>query len=431
MRVKGMRQPKVWSRAAIALFVFLCLILYPALCSVGTALAQENTPLPPVPVPLPTPDPPPPLTAQQEAALEKFVKDEIQNSREVGDRVQDEVGRTFGWTLDLVNLLISVLIAIPILTGLAALYLRRSIIDQVVRDIQKEVELVREQLKVQAAQDLKTQLETFRQELELAQTNFVSQLQTLSTSAQQEKDRIFQELARITPSIIQQEFVAPEIQARIRELTHQLQALRSNYSQIVLSVDDYLKEADAFYFERQYEAAIASFNKAIEIDPNCVSAWLGQAKALRRAKQHHESLAANERVIQLQPDNPSGWFGKGFALIDLQKYAEAVAATDRAIQLEPDRGVFWRNKGYALMKLGADQEALACFDRALELKPNSGRTYYWKAAYHALKQQIEPALPNLSKALRFNGDYLRGELETDPDFDWIREDDRFKELLKS
>jgi tetratricopeptide (TPR) repeat protein len=417
-------QLKIPSVTAIALVA----VIFP----IAIVIAQES-PLPPVPIeisPLPSPEPPPPLTSEQKASMEKFVQEEIQDSQEVGDRIEEEMNKTFGWTISLLNVLMTVLIAIPILTGLAAFYLRQSVIDRLVRDIERELELVRDQLKLQAAKELKEQLSLFKQELETSKNSFTAQLQMLSLSAQQEKDRIFEELYRITPSIIQEEFVTPEIEQRIQELTQQLEQLKLGNSQLLLTVEDYLKQGDAFYLEKRYEDAVDSFEKALERKPDTLEAWLGKAKAQRKLQRYEESLISNDRAIQLQPDDPSGWFGKGFVLMDMQKYAEAVTAYEQAILLQPDKSLFWRNNGYALMKLCSDDQALDCLNRALELKPESRSAYYWKGAYYASKQQIELAIQNLEEALKRDPEYYQEKLQTDPDFDVIRHDDRFQQLLK-
>jgi tetratricopeptide (TPR) repeat protein len=428
-------QFKSYSKAAIAYFAVLLSISASISASISTAIAQGNPALPPLPktTPLPSPDPPPPMTTQEAASMQKFVKEEIRDSKEVGDRIQQEVDRTFGWTLSLLNTLITVLIAIPILTGLAAFWLRRSILGQVVQDIRKELELVREELKIQAARDLKDQLATFKHELEAAKSGFTTQLQTLSITAQQEKDRIFQELAKITPSIIQEEFVAPEIHQRIQELTDQLDFLKSHNAQLLLSASDYLKQGDACYLERRLEDAISSYEKALNLNPNLVDAWLAKAKALRRLKRYEESIAANNRAIQIQPENPSGWFGKGYALTEIQKYEEADVAYAQAIKLNPDRSIFWRHHAFVLIKLGKSQEAWFCLEKALELAPDSGSNHYTRALYYASQTQIESALQSLSEALKLRPtQYEYSQLVlADPAFDSLRTGDRFQQLINA
>jgi tetratricopeptide (TPR) repeat protein len=403
----------------------------------GTDIAIAQTdPLPPVPAepetsPIPTSQPP--LLEQQRNEVRRIAQEEIRNSREIGDRIESEVKDTFGWTISLINFLTTVLIAIPIVTGGIAWALRRGVAAQLLietkKQFQEETEReVREQLRIQVTADLQKQVEEFKQELEKLKTDFIYQLQNLSSDAQNEKERIFRELSRITPSIIKQEFVAPEIQQRIEELTKQLESLHLSGFQPFLTASDYLKQGDALYFEYRYEESIESYKKALEIDPEMVEAWLGISKPLRKLKRYEEAIAANDRAIQIQPSNPWGWFGKGYALTDLQKHEEAISAYEKAIQIKPDKHYFWRNKGYALTKLARYEEAIFSLEKSLNISPNSSGTFYWKAYYYVVQNQPELAIENLEKAIKLNANYQE-IIRTDPDFDLIREDEHFKQLI--
>ena len=55
-----------------------------------------------------------------------------------------------------------------------------------------------------------------------------------------------------------------------------------------------------------YVEAIKSFDKAIEIDPNCIEAWVNKANALKLADRETESNAALEKAKRLgYQANPS------------------------------------------------------------------------------------------------------------------------------
>jgi len=124
---------------------------------------------------------------------------------------------------------------------IVALILRNSIRSQLISEIKKQLEEetkkeVKEQLKVQVTEELQKQVEEFKQDLESLKSDFVSQLQDLFLVAQTEKEEIFQELSKITPSIIQEEFVAPEIHQKIQELTRQLEFLTSVNPHLALTI---------------------------------------------------------------------------------------------------------------------------------------------------------------------------------------------------
>ena len=75
------------------------------------------------------------------------------------------------------------------------------------------------------------------------------------------------------------------------------------------------------------------------------------------------------------------------------------------------------------------EEAIASYDQALEIKPDLDEAWYNKAATYALQNKIDLVLKNLEQAIRLNPEY-REYIKTDSDFDAIREDKRFKELIE-
>ena len=74
------------------------------------------------------------------------------------------------------------------------------------------------------------------------------------------------------------------------------------------------------------------------------------------------------------------------------------------------------------------KEAIASFDNALKFKPDYHKAYYNKACAYALQENITLALDNLKQAINLDSQYLE-MAKTDTDFDKIRNDSRFINLL--
>jgi tetratricopeptide (TPR) repeat protein len=397
--------------------------------------AAQTEPLPPPEIqstPLPSPDPPPLLPAQEET-IRQLVDKEIDGSQAIADRIDQEVNDTFGWTIDLLNLLIAVLIAIPIGTGFVLWWLRQSVIDRLVSDIrnqfQQETEqLVKQQLEREVTARLQKQIEDSEQELKQLRAEFEQRLKHLYQDAENDKAHIVLELEQLLASVGQEDTAPPPIERRLRQLTDQLESIKSGGSNVSFSATDYLKEGDAFYLGRSYQDAVDSYKEALAINPDLIEAWLGLAKTLRRMGQYPEAVAANEEIIQRQPQNPWGWFGKGYALSDMQHYEAALSAYDTATQLDPNRSTFWKNKGYVLTKLHRYEEAMDCFDKALYIKPQSAGTLYWKAYCYAAQNQAELAIDYLKQAVGCRANF-REIVKTDPDFDAIRHTEAFQRFI--
>jgi tetratricopeptide (TPR) repeat protein len=97
--------------------------------------------------------------------------------------------------------------------------------------------------------------------------------------------------------------------------------------------------------------------------------------------------------------------------------------------LQPDDAGILDNRAYALLTLGRHEEAIANWDKVLEIDPNYANAYANKACSFALQNQVELALENLQRAIELEPETYREMAKTDTDFDGIRGDVRFQELL--
>lgn len=68
-------------------------------------------------------------------------------------------------------------------------------------------------------------------------------------------------------------------------------------------------------------------------------------------------------------------------------------------------------------------------DKALQINPDSATVYYNKACIYALQSNVELSLENLRRAIELEPERWRELAKTDVDFDGIRGDARFQELL--
>ena len=99
------------------------------------------------------------------------------------------------------------------------------------------------------------------------------------------------------------------------------------------------------------------------------------------------------------------------------------------MEFKPDYHQAWNNRGYSLGNLGRYEEAISSYDKAVEFKPDDHEAWYNKACSYSLQNNIEQAIENLKTAINLHPK-VREMAKTDSDFDAIREDERFQELIK-
>ena len=82
----------------------------------------------------------------------------------------------------------------------------------------------------------------------------------------------------------------------------------------------------------------------------------------------------------------------------------------------------------ALDSLGKHKEAILSHEKAIEIDPESANAYYNLACCYALQNNLEKSLEKLSQAINLDSQ-CREDAKTDTDFDQIRSDRRFQDLI--
>lgn len=128
----------------------------------------------------------------------------------------------------------------------------------------------------------------------------------------------------------------------------------------------------------EFTKAIASWEKALKINPNLSEAWHNRGSALGRLGSYEAAVESFQSALEIDPQNYQAWNDRAHALYQLENWAEAVDSWSNAIDIMPGNHLFWYNRGCALEQLEKWQDAIASYEKALEIKPDfqPGRSRY-------------------------------------------------------
>jgi tetratricopeptide (TPR) repeat protein len=127
-----------------------------------------------------------------------------------------------------------------------------------------------------------------------------------------------------------------------------------------------LKQASA----EDFQGAIASWDKALKLNPNLSEAWHNRGSALGRLGRYEEAIQSFNRAINLTPRHDRAWNDRAHALYQLQKWEQAIESWNKAISITSDNYQFWYNRGCALEQLQRFEESISSYEKALEIKPD-------------------------------------------------------------
>ena len=188
------------------------------------------------------------------------------------------------------------------------------------------------------------------------------------------------------------------------------------------------------------------FDRAIEYDPQCVSAYFhrGSLNAtesrwadaendltrciecsdsspdslvaefyLRRGRvrmeqQHHESAMSDfNEVLSLQPEHIDCLFNRGQVLLAEGKLALVIEVADKIISLVPDGPGGWGLRATAYFQLDQFDDALPDYARAFELGLKSPSLLCERASIWLTRQQFQEALEDVESALEIDPNHAR------------------------
>jgi tetratricopeptide (TPR) repeat protein len=138
---------------------------------------------------------------------------------------------------------------------------------------------------------------------------------------------------------------------------------------------------------KQWEQAVASLEKASQIDPNQVPIWANLADSYLanaasktgadRDAETQKGMDAYNKAIALKPDDAALHNNYGRALANARKYPEAMAEMTKAAQLDPPgAGKYYYNLGAILVNIGQTDPAADAFQKAIAADPNYADAYY-------------------------------------------------------
>ncbi len=148
------------------------------------------------------------------------------------------------------------------------------------------------------------------------------------------------------------------------------------------------------------EEAVECFRRALLLDPAYVRPLVNLGRVLRLQGRPFEALAILQRALVLSPDGPLALTNLGFVLTDIGRRGEAIQHLRRAIALEPGLAEAHHGLGRALAYSGDMTGARDSLRRAIALKPGLLDAHVLLASSLVVLQQLADALTVLEAYLR-------------------------------
>lgn len=167
-----------------------------------------------------------------------------------------------------------------------------------------------------------------------------------------------------------------------------------------------------YQIKENYEAAIASFQAGIILDPQNSDIYLSLGDVYMAEGDLEKAIRTYCDSISVNSEDYRAYAKAGIALWEKDYVEEAIVSYHRAIDLNPEYEIAQNNLGVIYLDgIGTPEEALGYFKRAIEINPNYTLAYFNAGRAAQMLGEFNEAAGYYQMALDLN--ILTQELEED------------------
>ena len=157
-----------------------------------------------------------------------------------------------------------------------------------------------------------------------------------------------------------------------------------------------------FREQNQYDKAIASYNEALEIDPDGYNTLNNRGKAFFDTGRTEEALADFNRSVDLNGEYAESRSNRGAALASKGEFEAALTDLDKAVELEPGNLSARSNRALVLYTLNRYDKAIEEITRYLNYKPDDADMMNLRSLAFNQMNRNSDALNDLNRAIAIN-----------------------------
>lgn len=188
----------------------------------------------------------------------------------------------------------------------------------------------------------------------------------------------------------------------------------------------YVFQGDCYYEDREFEEAIASYTKAMELDPNIscrtpIDVYWELLYDSLTDREYDKAIEYANKAIELNTGNSDyyyrqlaeAYYGRGLQNCEYWEPDEAIADFTKAIELNPDEAKYYYYRGWTYYELAdyywnagqvfeeadSNNRAIADFTRAIELEPAVVFAYLYRGNCYGANGDYNRAIIDYTRAI--------------------------------
>ena len=160
----------------------------------------------------------------------------------------------------------------------------------------------------------------------------------------------------------------------------------------------YLLQGHCHTVFRNFGAAVKSFAKLLELEPDNKFAWHLHGFALHYNDEPDKAITSLTRALQLDPTDSNSYAIRGKSFAERKEFERAISDFREALKSDPDDQFVLHDLGYSLEHSGHVDEAIQIYETLLKREPENVRLHQDLGTSFARKKQYAEALKVFQRA---------------------------------
>ncbi|NTW98994.1 MAG: tetratricopeptide repeat protein [Geobacteraceae bacterium] len=181
---------------------------------------------------------------------------------------------------------------------------------------------------------------------------------------------------------------------------------------VIETLEDMRLKALLLQESDQLAEARALFKQILEVFPSEFVSLYSMAVIALKTGTPSEAMMYADRATEARPNYAPAWYNRGTILYSLKRNEDALADFDRALSINPLYVEALVNRGAVLQELNRHVDAVENFNRLLEIDPQNEKALANKGILLTQFKRYDEAIIEFEKLLAMNPDceYLLGQL---------------------
>ncbi len=191
-------------------------------------------------------------------------------------------------------------------------------------------------------------------------------------------------------------YMVTDYKKAIAQYTH-LIAARGEDKQ---NVYDYYWRGLCYNAEEDYAAALADFDRTVEMEPKNGFNYMSRGRAQRNARHFPQALADFNRGMKLKPESAYIFYNdRALLYMEMRDFTRALEAVTEAMRLQPNNSVNYNTRGWIYFDQGDYDRAFEDFSTGVRINPLDSGNYNGRGWVYVQRGEYALAIEEFTKGV--------------------------------